>query len=389
MNTGSKAKNFLYRLFRVFLTFLNKILPKTDKVIVQGFPNNEGSAIEVYNYLITHKQLPGYYVLDKRQDNFPGDLLLRPKTLQKDSLSFFYHYLTSKYIFFTHGSTLDSFSGKQVVVNIWHGLCYKPVGRIIGNRGISADLTVSTSEFTKPMFMKSFGVPYESVVGCGYPRNDILIREKPNKDSYKEKLQIAAFDKVLIWLPTYRKTVVGELRTDGTEVGNPVYIRDFDFSRFEQVLVAHNALCYIKPHPMAPQYGWKDTHSHVRFINDRWLSDRNLTLYHLASFSDMLVSDVSSMIADYLLVDKPVICVNEDFEAYKRTRGFYFDDIENWIPSLICKSGNQFLSYLEEILTTGVDPYETQRKHVKSLFFDHEDGKSTERLVERAFSIIK
>jgi CDP-glycerol glycerophosphotransferase (TagB/SpsB family) len=389
MTLRSKVKDFLYQLFRIFLTILNKMLPKHEKAIVQGFPNSEGSAIEVYNYLVTHKDLPVYYVVDQRLNDYPGSLLVQPRILEKGSLAFFIHYLTSKYVFFTHGSTLNSFSNKQVVVNIWHGLCYKPVGRIIGNRVIKTDLTVSTSEFTKPMFMKSFGVPYEAIIASGYPRNDILIREKANRNICREKLGIAAYDKVIIWLPTYRKTVTGELRSDGTEVGNPLYIRDFNFEGFEKLLKEHHAVCYIKPHPMAPQYGWENRMPHIRFINDRWLSDQGMTLYHLASMSDMLISDVSSIIADYLLMDKPIICVNEDFEEYKRSRGFYFDDIENWIPSLICKSGSQFLSYLEQILSSGVDPYETKRKEIKRWFFDHEDGRSAERLVEGAFSISK
>src|SRR5690606_34282907 len=169
-------------------------------------------------------------------------------------------------IFFTHGSTLNSFSKRQVVVNIWHGLCFKPVGILIGNKGIKADLTVSTSEFTKPMFMKSFGVSYEKVIGSGYPRNDILIREKPNAALYRQKLNLGHFEKVIIWLPTYRKAVIGEIRNDGTEAGNPFYIRDFNLSRFNDLLSSHNAVCFVKPHPMAPQYESQEKQSNVVFI---------------------------------------------------------------------------------------------------------------------------
>lgn len=382
-------KQFLYRFFRIFLTLLNKILPKTEKAIVQGFPNNEGSAIEVYNYISAYKDIPVYYVIDGRLNNHPGDLLENPRLLEKNSLKFHYHYLTAKYIFFTHGSSLNSFSKKQTVVNIWHGLCYKPVGVLIGNRMIKVDLTVATSEFTRPMFMKSFGVPYQSVIGSGYPRNDIMIREKPRKQVYRQRLNLTSYDKVLIWLPTYRKTVTGELRQDGKETGNPFYITDFDIDRFNGILKKFNAICFVKPHPMAPLYGGQEEQSHLRFIDDHWLSDNNLTLYHLAGFSDMLISDVSSIIADYLLMDQPIICVNEDFEAYKKTRGFYFDDIENWIPSKICKSGSQFLDYLNAMLESGIDPYEEQRRRIRGLFFDHQDGKSAERVAEAAFSTIK
>src|SRR5690554_3318242 len=384
-----RLSKVLYFLFRHFLTILNKLLPKSEKVIVQGFPNNEGSAIEVYNYIATKKTLPVFFVIDKRLMNHPGELLIRPQLLEKSSLRFFYHYLTAKYIFFTHGSTLNSFSNKQIAVNIWHGLCYKPVGVLIGNRPIKVDLTVATSEFTKPMFMKSFGVPYQQVVGSGYPRNDIMIREKPRKIYYKQKLKLTSFNKIMIWLPTYRKAVVGEERSDGREIGNPFYISNFDISLFNSILEKHNVLCMVKPHPMAPIYDNQQGQSHLKFIDDQWLSDNGLTIYHLAAASDLLISDVSSVIADYMMMDQPVVCVNEDFEEYKRTRGFYFDDIENWIPSRVCRSAEEFFQYLGSILETGVDPYEEQRRKIKKFFFDHDDGKSAERVVEAALSLVK
>lgn len=382
------VRDLLYQIFRSFLTVLNKVLPKSEKAVVQGFPNNEGSAIEVYNYLTKHKAIEAYFVIDKRLNNHPGRLLHQPKILEKSSLLFFYHYLTSKYIFFTHGSTLNSFSKGQVVVNIWHGLCFKPVGILIGNKGIKADLTVSTSEFTKPMFMKSFGVSYEKVIGSGYPRNDILIREKPNAALYRQKLNLGHFEKVIIWLPTYRKAVIGEIRNDGTEAGNPFYIRDFNLLRFNDLLSSHNAVCFVKPHPMAPQYESHEKQSNVVFIDDQWLSHHELTLYHLASFSDILISDVSSIIADYLLMDKPIICVNEDFEDYKKSRGFYFDDIENWIPSPICKSEAEFLAYLKMVLESGNDPFEEKRIRIRNLFFDSKEGNSAEMVVEEAFQLL-
>src|SRR5699024_8224238 len=108
---------------------------------------------------------------------------------------------------------------------------------------------------------------------------------------------------------------------------------------------------------------------------------QGLTLYQLLGCTDLLISDVSSVIIDYMLVDQPIICVFTDFEEYKKTRGFYFDDIENWMPSRINKTQESFFEHLENILRNDVDPSSEKREKLKNYFFDHHDAGSTERLV--------
>ena len=41
--------------------------------------------------------------------------------------------------------------------------------------------------------------------------------------------------------------------------------------------------------------------------------------------SDILISDYSSILFDYSIMDKPMICFCYDFEKYEQERGMYFD----------------------------------------------------------------
>jgi len=375
-------------MFRKILSKINKLFPKFEQVIVISFPNIEGSAIEVANYISKHYEMEVYYVVAKEQKSDPSGLLQPAvKVIIARTVKYFYKCFTCKYIFFTHGTFFTSFSSKQIVVNIWHGVFYKKIGRLLGHPPVLAHLTVATSDLTEQMFCEAFGVRPEDVVVSGYPRNDILIRAKAEKETLKRKIdqKLSSFNKLAIWLPTYRKSVVGEILNDGTEVANPFYVKDFDVHWFNHLLAKHNTLCIIKPHPMAPVFDKVGDFNNLLFINEEWLAHRNITLYHLVGCSDLLISDVSSVIIDYLLLDQPVVCISEDFKEYSKTRGFYFRDLENWVPSKIISDQFEFFDYLSALLMSKKDPYEQQRLQLKTKFFSFHDARSTERLLKRVF----
>lgn len=379
-------------MIRRILTFINKLLPKYNHIIVQGFPDGESSAVEVANNLSSYYNYPVYFAISKSISNAQVSRVLNKevKILKGKSIRFSVLYLTAKYLFFTHGSRLLSFSKRQTAVNIWHGILYKNVGILNNKSGIPADITVGTSTMTRKMFSRAFGVAESSVLISGYPRNDILLRSKTDKNSIKQKIgeKLDSFKKIIIWLPTYRKSVIGEIRVDGTEVNNPFYIEGFDVNRFNQLLKEYNTLCIVKPHPMAPRFDNISDLENLKFIDDEWILDKGITLYHLVGCTDMLISDVSSIIIDYMLMDQPIVCVSTDFEEYKKTRGFYFNDIENWIPTKVIKNQNEFIEYLDYLLLNEEDPYEDKREALKHEFFESPFNNSTKKLLDQIFNTI-
>jgi len=187
-------------------------------------------------------------------------------------------------------------------------------------------------------------------------------------------------------MPTFRKNRNKTGWQDGIESGNPFYIENFDVLRFNEILKEINSFCLVKPHPMAVKYAATDNLSHMAFIDDQWISDRGITLYQLVGSTDILISDVSSVVIDYLLLDQPILCVSTDFDAYKKNRGFYFESIEEWLPGPVLRSEELFFQALEGVLKSGRDDYDCKRKSLKERFFTHHDARSTERLVEYVFN---
>ena len=385
------------KLVRNSFNVLNKLIPKARRAIVIGFPNVESSAIAVANHIYSKHKIPVLYVISSKANDFPQEQLLPGiRIINRDGhywnyLSFYYKYMRSKYLFFTHGGLFDYFPKTQVATNIWHGILYKNVGLLDGRPGITADVTVGTAAITKKMLSLAFGVPPESVFISGYPRNDILINASRNKKAVLDKINhsLENYDKIIIWLPTYRKRTLIYDREDGKETGNPFYIEDFNLPYFNELLKKHNTLCIVKPHPMAIKYESKIQSDHLLFIDDQWISTHHITLYDLVGSSDILLSDVSSVMIDYLLIDQPILCISTDFEEYKNSRGFYFDDIEFWLPGPVLNDQYQFFKDLTYLLKGGEDPYAAKRKALKEAFFESADANSTERLVSHVFNMQK
>jgi CDP-glycerol glycerophosphotransferase (TagB/SpsB family) len=383
------SRLFLNNIGKRTFDFLNLIIPKKKKIVVLGFPNCEPSAIATANYLVDHYDYPVYYSYDPRLPDKPFKLLNRKINILRSGGSlvgqanYFSHLFSAKYIFMTHGIPIEVFPRKQVVVNIWHGVFYKKLGLLMGSRAIKATTTVATSALSKKMFAQALGVAEQTVFISGYPRNDLLLRAKEQKIMIENKLGISnKYNKILIWLPTFRKSVTDSERNDGTEAGNPFYLKDFDVNEFDHFLKEHNALCFVKPHPMAVKYDMAaPSNSNLSFIDDKWLSEKGITLYDLAGITEILISDVSSVVIDYLLLDQPIICISEDFEDYRQKRGFYFQDIENWLPSKVLKDKNELYKELEICFLVGGNYNYGIRNRLKNSFFLYKDDKSTERLV--------
>jgi CDP-glycerol glycerophosphotransferase (TagB/SpsB family) len=367
----------------------NHLFKKSNRVVIYEPSNIEANCIEVANFVVANYKMPVAMGFPKHLINY-AKMMLPPEVevLDKFSMRFKLLYFKSKYIFVAYAKFPKFFTKNQRVLNIGHGVPLKKIGLMRGASGTPADFTLATSELTKKTFVAAFGVSPESVVISGYPRNDLLIRERNDKAALKRRLEgnLGEFNKIIIWLPTFRTDTKGGHGINGLAVDNAFQIEAFDVGAFNELLVKYNTCCIVKPHPLDVKRTDDHAHSNIRIISDDWLFKQGITLYHLTACSDIMVSDISSIILDYLLLDQPVLCFSTDFDEYKADRGFIFDDLENWLPGKLLRNQEEFTNYLEGILKTGVDPWEVKRKELKNAFFTYHDAGSTKRLLEHVFN---
>lgn len=246
--------------------------------------------------------------------------------------------LRAKY-WFVNSYTSDimyCLSGNAVVINLWHGVGLKRCEFNIQNGGLSdryvrqtfkerfyhpesfrrPDYLLSSTSFQTKLFASAFRIPQEKCLELGYPRNLILtmpkeeIRAFVEKYEPKETLQliekIEKFDKAFIYMPTWRDSQLD------------IFSQQFDLEALNKVLLGQNALMLLKPHP--------NTHTNdISGYSNIVLVNRTTDIYGVLPFTDVLITDYSSILYDYLLIPKKqVILYLYDYQEYVKDRDFYY-----------------------------------------------------------------
>lgn len=102
-----------------------------------------------------------------------------------------------------------------------------------------------------------------------------------------------------------------------------VFAQHMDLCQLSQVLAAQNAVLLLKPHP-------NTVVDSIYQADNLILLDRTIDIYGVLPFTDVLITDYSSILYDYLLIpDKQVILYLYDYDEYVRERDFYYPFDEN------------------------------------------------------------
>jgi len=366
-------------MIKRLLYFIVWIAPKLNYVTLRGFPSYEDNLVAIY------RQLPKWgfkkiiWVVDDVESAPPIKFFDGTKKIKRGSLTDIFYSSISKYLFLTHGHFLEELPQSQTSINLWHGIPYKAIGTIDGKAGRKDTHVVATSEFTKRIFAESFDVDPACVIITGQPRTDLMFnmtREELCARAFPEPRDI---EKVFFWMPTYRTTNYSGGRVDGNEFDNVYNCSDFDEEQLNDHLSKTNSVLFVKPHPMAVR-GTQKSLSNIIHIDQAWLEDRQMTLYEMLGATDCLISDISSVICDYMLLNRPIILLFEDFDEYKIKRGFSFDPIEDFLPSRISKDFDAFFDDLKSV-TDGHDVHHAKRRDLVEMFFENVDDQAATRVL--------
>jgi len=245
----------------------------------------------------------------------------------------------------------------------------------------TSNYMIATSVIFVNLLAKAFGMNRKNILNIGQPRNDLLFRG----DSSLKKIGIDKFkySKIFLWMPTYRLSVVGDIRSDGKLKGCGLpLLTEEEIIKLNNLLCKEKCLFIIKLHPMdkfTAKY-FKNL-SNMIFIDDEILIDSNVQLYSLIGESDVLLTDYSSVYIDYLILNRPIGFIIDDFEEYKNSRGFVFDKPDDWMPGEKIKTFEELKKFILDI-KNGIDKYKEIREEVNKKVNKFNDDKSSERLIE-------
>lgn len=333
----------------IIISFL---IPKNqNKIIINTFPDFDDTA-RAFIEQIPNKKINIIILRNSKQTKAPEWLKSKHiKSYYKLDFYGIWHYHRSKWIFFTHGLFSKwKLSKNQIVINLWHGMPIKNIG-LLDNKKPSKipkfNYTIAHNDFFKEIIQKAFGVTDNNIIINLHPRIDILHR-KPNKEL---KLPFGDGYRLCVWLPTYRKSIIGDKREDGNikkEILNDSKL----LSEIDQILYLNNTKCVIKPHPMSLTSSLMgNKYKNIIIIDEKLMIDLNTSLYEILSLSDFLITDISSVYFDYKTTSKPIVIFFEDIEEYNGSRGLV-SPIDKLIQEKIISDKNELSTAIVETISS-------------------------------------
>lgn len=297
----------------------------------------------------------------------------------KDKLSFssFKNLATSRYVFLNDNFfpvAFMNFKDETEVIQLWHapGASKKFGGSVaddeekemLSNISKNTDYLISTSKNIEKQWCEAFQIESYKVKPLGLPRADYYFENHDVsrlKEAFCKKYDISPNKKIILYAPTFRN------KEDSNNVFN--YL---DLKRFNEVLGDEYELC-LRLHPKIRKFYKGSIDSDSSYVNCSDYSNEQ----ELLLISDILITDYSSIMIEFALLNKPMIFFAYDLDEYLASeRGFYYD-FKKTVPGEIVYTSDELIDAVEN-----VELDENRITEFLKTQFDTIDGNSSKRVVD-------
>lgn len=299
------------------------------------------------------------------------------KTVRRKSLKYHYYMATSKY-FINNVNFMESYEKRknQIEIQTMHGTPLKTLGLDVpGELPTQKDVDKFLRKCNRWDYLIVQSHKAEEITAScyafkkaflqtGYPRNDILFAKNNPKDiaTLKEKMGIPVDKKVVMYAPTWR-------------VRNQFNI-NMDVENLKDKL-KDDYVMMLRIHPFA-----------VKGLDESMLDDfiYNMSNYpsveELYLVSDIVITDYSSVMFDYAILNRPMLFYTYDLEDYRDTlRGFNFDFVAE-APGPLLKESKDVVNAIVNIDTVASEYDEALQKFRKK-FCEYEKGNACEQIFNK------
>ena len=228
------------------------------------------------------------------------------------------------------------------------------------------DLTLVSSASIAQIYADAFGQSVETITAAfGIPRTDALA-PSPRRDATEREVRtrLGLTDKrtTILYAPTFRGA-------DLKDAGAPELL---DIAALYRALGDQYQLI-LRLHPFVKS-AMRIPEEARDFVVD---ASREPDVNEVMLAADILVTDYSSIIFEYALLNRPMAFLAPDLAAYERERGFFFD-YRSGVPGPVVETTEQLLTWIN---AKAFDLPRVAKFAAES--FDVMDGHATERLVEQ------
>lgn len=373
-----------------FFNALCAIFPMKDEIILESHPDLTCNTYELFRYML-EKNLDKKYKLvwlvsdpEKYCDLYRGNVEFVNIYPDKfgDKISLYKRCNRAKIIVTTNRHIAKyKTSKKQLNIYIEHGSPIKYARPDI--EGLACGYFISQADFFSPYLIDELSISKEQIVNTGFPRNDQLFRENKNiglklyEDFYK-------YDKVIIWVPTFRKKIITG-RVDSSfdmPLGIPIIYSMDSLEKLNRLLVEKNTLLIIKPHPAQDLGELKEIdQTNIRLLFNEQMLSSGIQTNELLSQTDAMITDYSGIYFDYLLLDRPIAITLDDIEEYSKETGFVFQNPLDVLKGHHIYNIQDLFSFIDDV-SNGRDKFLEERISMKHLTNEYCDGFSSKRVYD-------
>ncbi|MFC5200731.1 bifunctional glycosyltransferase/CDP-glycerol:glycerophosphate glycerophosphotransferase [Streptomyces kaempferi] len=262
----------------------------------------------------------------------------------------------------------------QIMIQTQHGTPLKHMGLDLQDRPAAArgtdfaellrsadkwDYCLSGNRHSTLVWERVFPAAF-TTLEYGLPRNDVFQRAtSADVARLRESLGIPAGTVAVLYAPTHRDyRLTQRLTLDLERV-----LRRLG-PRFVVLARSHHA--YAGPLTAVPGSRLIDVSDHP-------------SVESLCLASDALVTDYSSLMFDYAVLDRPIVVHADDWEAYEASRGTYFD-VRAFPPGEVARSEDELIDIFAGGRWSGSRSARL-RATFRERFCPYEDGFAAERVV--------
>ena len=262
------------------------------------------------------------------------------------------------------------------VVQLWHGCnTLKRFGQL-SNKGMLKELekranacythVIVSSHKMKKLHEEAFGVEPSVIYALGLPRMDILFDDKDILEAEKQEFYNMYPElrdkKLILYAPTFRDDDL-EMKEKRLDISG--ILKDLP-KEYYLLTKYHPFICHF--------YKSKDVE---RVIDVSNYKDLNTLLL----VADVLVTDYSSIIYEYAVLNKPMIFYAFDKEVYKhQIRGFYYD-YEHYVPGKIVETEEDLVESLKEVIG-----HTCQHEVFVDKYLGYKDNRSNNRIFDEIYN---
>ncbi|WP_214856280.1 MULTISPECIES: CDP-glycerol glycerophosphotransferase family protein [unclassified Exiguobacterium] len=265
------------------------------------------------------------------------------------------------------------------VIQLWHACgAFKKFGYSVLDKSYSPDddylkmvqihrnyskVYVSGEACVAP-YADAFGMTQERIHPLGVPRTDQLlntVRQARVREKLYDRYPEWRKKRIILLAPTFR----------GNGQTTAHYDQELDFEKFRRELGPDTVLL-LRMHPFVLNPPIVPDAYSDQIINMTDYPDIN----DLMQIADILITDYSSVIFEFALLQKPMIFLVNDLQSYKAERDFYFP-YESFVPGPIVSTFEDVIAWIKR------GQFDTQKiETFANQFFTYQDGEATKRIVD-------